>query len=146
MTEALMLEPSDRVLEIGTGSGYQAAVLAEIVAEVYTIEILPDLAAGAESTLARLGYGNVHVRCGDGYEGWPEAAPFDAIIGTCAPERVPQPLFDQLKEGGRLVFPVAGCYPQMLRRYTKRGGELVPEDLQPVMFVPMTGKAQDDNP
>lgn len=144
MTEALLLKPGDKVLEIGTGSGYQTAVLAEIAAEVYSIEIVPELGERAAATLARLGYKNVHTRIGDGYAGWPEAAPFDAIIVTCAPEDVPQPLLDQLKEGGRLVIPLAGRYPQMLTRYTRRGDEFTKEDLQPVMFVPMTGRAQDD--
>ena len=100
MTEALEPGPADRVLEIGTGSGYQAAVLADLVAEVYTIEIVEPLAQRAEAHLKRLGYTNVQVRTGDGYHGWPEAAPFDAIIVTCAPEQIPQPLVDQLREGG----------------------------------------------
>src|SRR5437764_5198063 len=103
MTEQLRLKPSDRVLEIGRGSGYQAAILAELVAEVYTIEIVEPLAKSAEATLQRLGYRNVHVKMGDGYKGWPEEAPFDAIIVTCAPENVPQPLIDQLEDGGRMI-------------------------------------------
>src|SRR5437762_9121806 len=102
MTEALRPQPTDRVLEIGTGSGYQAAILAELVDEVYSIEIIEPLAKNAEATLQRHGYKNVHVKAGDGYKGWPEHAPFDSIIVTCAPERVPQPLIDQLKEGGRM--------------------------------------------
>src|SRR5213080_3444903 len=106
MTEQLRPKPSDRVLEIGTGSGYQAAILAELVADVYTIEIVEPLAKNAEATLQRLNYKNVHVKAGDGYKGWPEAGPFDAVIVTCAPDKVPQPLVDQLKDGGRMVIPV----------------------------------------
>ena len=105
MTEQLEPKPTDRVMEIGTGSGYQAAVLAEMVAEVYTMEIIEELAQRAAADLKRLGYTNVHVRAGDGYQGWAEAAPFDAVIVTCAPEHVPQPLVDQLKEGGRIDYP-----------------------------------------
>src|SRR5205814_372414 len=106
MTERLAPQPAERVLEIGTGSGYQAAVLAEMGAEVYTIEIIADLAQRAAADLKRLGYTNVHVRAGDGYQGWPEAAPFDAIIVTCAPEKVPPPLIAQLRDGGRMIIPV----------------------------------------
>src|SRR6266480_6682610 len=108
MTEQLRLSPTDRVLEIGTGSGYQAAILAELAGKVYTIEIVAPLAQSAEAALQRLGYKNVHVKVGDGYKGWPEYAPFDAIIVTCAPDHVPQPLIDQLKEGGRMIIPVGG--------------------------------------
>ncbi len=143
MTEALRLEADDKVLEVGTGSGYQAAILAVIASEIYTIEIVPSLAEEARETLERLGYGNVHVRAGDGYRGWPEQAPFDAIIVTCAPDHVPQPLLDQLADGGRLVLPLGGRYPQMLRRYTRTGDTFEEEDLEPVLFVPMTGEAQD---
>ena len=143
MTEALNLQPDDRVLEVGTGSGYQAGILAEIASEVYTIEIVEPLGERARETLERLGYDNVHVRIGDGYRGWPEEAPFDAIIVTCAPDHVPQPLLDQLDEGGRLVLPLGGRYPQMLKRYTRRGDTFDEEDLEPVLFVPMTGEAQD---
>jgi protein-L-isoaspartate(D-aspartate) O-methyltransferase len=106
MTERLEVKPNERVLEIGTGSGYQAAVLSELGAQVYTIEIIEDLANRAAADLQRLGYTNVHVRAGDGFRGWPEAAPFDAIIVTCAPEKVPRPLIDQLKDGGRMILPL----------------------------------------
>ena len=107
---AARAEAGRPVLEIGTGSGYQAAVLAELVAQVYTIEIVDELAQRAAADLKRLGYTNVHVRAGDGYQGWAEAAPFDAIIVTCAPERVPQPLIDQLKDGGRIIIPVGRAW------------------------------------
>jgi protein-L-isoaspartate(D-aspartate) O-methyltransferase len=141
MTEQLEPKPTDRVLEIGTGSGYQAAVLAELVAKVYTIEIVTELAQRAAADLKRLGYTNVHVRAGDGYKGWAEAAPFDAIIVTCAPERVPQPLVDQLKEGGRLIIPVGRIWNQELVLLRKRGGKLEQHAVLPVSFVPMTGEA-----
>ena len=141
MTEQLEPKPTDRVLEIGTGSGYQAAVLAELVAQVYTIEIIEELAQRAAADLKRLGYTNVHVRAGDGYQGWAEAAPFDAIIVTCAPEHVPQPLIDQLKEGGRMIIPVGRVWNQELVLLRKRGGKLEQHAVLPVSFVPMTGEA-----
>jgi protein-L-isoaspartate(D-aspartate) O-methyltransferase len=131
------------VLEIGTGSGYQAAVLARLVSRVYTIEIVAELARRAEADLQRLGYTNVHVRAGDGYRGWPEAAPFDAVIVTCAPEKVPQPLIEQLKEGGRMVVPVGPAWNQELVLLRKQGGKLERQSVLPVRFVPMTGRAQD---
>ncbi len=143
MTEALMLGPDSRVLEIGTGSGYQAAILAEIAAEVYTIEIVPELGERAEETLNRLGYDNINVLVGDGYQGWPDAAPFDAIIVTCAPDHVPPALLEQLTDGGRLVIPVDSGYPASLNRYTRNGDDYEKEELLPVMFVPMTGEAQE---
>ncbi len=142
MTEQLRPKPSDRVLEIGTGSGYQAAILAELVGEVYTIEIAEPLARNAEATLARLGYKNVHVKVGDGYKGWPENAPFDAIIVTCAPEKVPQPLVDQLKEGGRMIIPVGNRFAQELYLLEKKNGQLKESAVLPVRFVPMAGEAE----
>ena len=142
MTEQLEPKRTDHVLEIGTGSGYQAAVLAELVAQVYTIEIINDLAQRAAADLKRLGYTNVHVRAGDGYKGWGEAAPFDAVIVTCAPERVPQPLIDQLKDGGRIIIPVGRVWNQDLVLLRKHGGKLEQHAVLPVSFVPMTGKAQ----
>src|SRR5437773_12219055 len=141
MTEALRPQPTDRVLEIGTGSGYQAAILAELVAEIYSIEIIEPLAKNAEATLQRLGYKNVHVKAGDGYKGWPEHAPFDSIIVTCAPERVPQPLVDQLKEGGRMIIPVGSFGDQELYLLEKKNGELKRRAVLPVRFVPMAGEA-----
>ena len=143
MTEKLEPKPTDRVLEIGTGSGYQAAVLAELVAEVRTIEIIEPLARRAEADLKRLGYKNIFVRAGDGYQGWPEAAPFDAVIVTCAPEQVPQPLIDQLKDGGRMIVPVGEIGAQELVMFHKRGGELEKRAVLKVRFVPMTGEAQE---
>ena len=138
MTEQLRPKPSDRVLEIGSGSGYQAAILAELVADVYTIEIVEPLAKSAEGTLQRLGYKNVHVRVGDGYKGWLEHAPFDAIIVTCAPEKVPQPLVDQLKDGGRMIIPVGERFAQQLYLLEKQNGRLRESAVLPVRFVPMT--------
>ena len=142
MTEQLTLKPADRVLEIGTGSGYQAAILAELAAEVYTIEIITPLAARAQATVMELGYRNIHVRAGDGYLGWPEAAPFDAIIVTCAPEKVPQPLVDQLKDGGRMIVPVGPIQDQELVLLRKQDGRIIRQAVLPVQFVPMTGRAE----
>jgi protein-L-isoaspartate(D-aspartate) O-methyltransferase len=142
MTEQLRPKRSDRVLEIGSGSGYQAAILGELVAEVYTIEIVEPLAKSAEATLQRLGYNNVHIKVGDGYEGWPEEAPFDAIIVTCAPEKVPQPLVDQLKDGGRMVIPVGERFAQQLYLLEKKNGQLKEGVTLPVRFVPMLREAQ----
>jgi protein-L-isoaspartate(D-aspartate) O-methyltransferase len=141
MTEQLRPKASDRVLEIGTGSGYQAAILAGLVKDVYTIEIIEALAKDAEATLQRLGYKNVHVRVGDGYRGWPEHAPFDAITVTCAPDHVPQPLIDQLKEGGRMIIPVGGFGNQELYLLEKKNGQLQRRSVLPVRFVPMAGEA-----
>lgn len=142
MTEQLDPQPTERVLEIGTGSGYQAAVLAELVKEVYTIEIVEPLAQRAEADLKRLGYTNIFVRAGDGYQGWPEAAPFDAVIVTCAPENVPQPLVAQLRDGGRMIIPVGPSGNQDLILLTKRGEKMERRAVLPVRFVPMTGRGQ----
>jgi protein-L-isoaspartate(D-aspartate) O-methyltransferase len=142
MTEALGLEGGGTVLEIGTGSGYQAAVLAEIVDTVFTIEILPELADGARAILDTLGYRNVRVRAGDGFSGWPVHAPFDGIIVTAAAPRVPEPLVEQLAVGGRIVIPVGDEY-QELEIFTKADTGLVLLATVPVRFVPMTGRIRD---
>jgi len=141
MSQALRLQGKEKVLEIGTGSGYQAAVLAEIVQDVYTIEILKDLSGRAQSILDSLGYGNIHFRVGDGYQGWPEFAPFDCIIVTAAPDHIPQPLIDQLKPGGRMIIPV-GKGDQQLVLLEKGEEGVVRRATIPVRFVPMTGRAQ----
>jgi protein-L-isoaspartate(D-aspartate) O-methyltransferase len=143
MTQALDPQPSDKVLEIGTGSGYQAAVLSPLVKEVYSIEIVEALGKSAEAKLKKLGYKNVHVKVGDGYLGWPEHAPFDKIIVTCSPEKVPQPLVEQLADGGLMIVPVGERYSQTLYLLRKKGGELESEALLPTLFVPMTGKAEE---
>jgi protein-L-isoaspartate(D-aspartate) O-methyltransferase len=142
MTELLDLDGSEKVLEIGTGSGYQAAVLGQVAREVYTIEIVAPLANEASARLRALGYANVHVRAGDGYRGWPEEAPFDAIILTAAPREVPQPLLDQLAVGGILVAPL-GDFEQDLVVIEKTAQGLERRRVIPVRFVPMTGKAQE---
>lgn len=145
MTQALDLKPSDRVLEIGTGSGYQAAILSKLVQEVYTIEIVAPLGEQARNVLKRLGYTNIKVRIGDGYRGWPEAAPFDGIIVTCAPDAIPKPLTDQLAEGGRMVIPVGPeRHTQQLIVLRKQNGALLQQKILPVIFVPMTGEAQSE--
>ncbi|MFB3883700.1 MAG: protein-L-isoaspartate(D-aspartate) O-methyltransferase [Thermodesulfobacteriota bacterium] len=138
MTELLELEGGEKVLEVGTGSGYQAAILGELAREVYTIEIVEKLASSATKLLLQLGYRNITVKTGDGYLGWPEAAPFDAIIVTAAPDHIPRPLLEQLKEGGRMVVPV-GTSTQVLKKIVKRGGKIEETDVTPVIFVPMTG-------
>ena len=143
MTEKLEPKPTDRVLEIGTGSGYQAAVLSPLVGMVYSIEIHEPLGEKAARTLARLGYRNVVTKVGDGFLGWPEHAPFDKIIVTCSPEDVPQPLVDQLAEGGRMVIPVGERFDQALVLLVKKDGKLLREALTPTLFVPMTGRAED---
>jgi protein-L-isoaspartate(D-aspartate) O-methyltransferase len=143
MTQSLDPQPTDIVLEIGTGSGYQAAVLSPLVKEVYSIEIVEPLGQRAARTLKRLGYDNVHCKIGDGYLGWPEHAPFDKIIVTCSPEKVPKPLEDQLKEGGLMVVPVGERYQQTLYLFRKKDGKLESEALLPTLFVPMTGAAED---
>lgn len=137
MTEQLDPKPTDRVLEIGTGSGYQAAVLSRLVAEVYTIEIVEPLAKRAEADLKRLGYNNVKVLAGDGYQGWPEHAPFDAIIVTCAPDHIPQPLVGQLRDGGRMIIPVGPSDNQQLYLLQKLGTKVEQQAILPVRFVPM---------
>jgi protein-L-isoaspartate(D-aspartate) O-methyltransferase len=141
MTEQLHPQPTDRILEIGTGSGYQTAILAELVKDVYTIEIVEPLAKDASARLARLGYNNAHVKVGDGYRGWPEVAPFDAIVVTCAPDKVPQPLTEQLKENGRMLVPVGTGMDQQLYLLEKKNGQLAQTAILPVRFVQMTGEA-----
>jgi protein-L-isoaspartate(D-aspartate) O-methyltransferase len=143
MTQQLDPQPTDIVLEIGTGSGYQAAVLSPLVKEVYSIEIVETLGQRAARTLKKLKYPNVFTKIGDGYKGWPEHAPFDKIIVTCSPENVPQALVDQLREGGRLIVPLGERYQQTLYLFQKKEGKLVSEALRSTLFVPMTGKAED---
>ncbi|MCO6456876.1 MAG: protein-L-isoaspartate(D-aspartate) O-methyltransferase [Pirellulaceae bacterium] len=143
MTQSLDPQPTDTVLEIGTGSGYQAAVLSPLVKHVYTIEIVDSLGRRAERTLRRLGYDNVTVKVGDGFQGWPEHAPFDKIIVTCSPEDIPQPLIDQLRDGGLMVIPAGTRYQQTLYLLRKQGGQLKSEALRPTLFVPMTGAAEE---
>ncbi len=139
MTQAIDVRPTDRVLEIGTGSGYQAAILGELAKEVYTIEIVDELAARARKTLASLGYMNIQVRAGNGYLGWPEQAPFDRIMVTAAPEEVPPALVEQLKTGGLMAIPVGDVIQELrILRKTDKGLETI--DTLPVRFVPMTGK------
>jgi protein-L-isoaspartate(D-aspartate) O-methyltransferase len=142
MTEALHLEGGETVLEVGTGCGYQAAVLAQIAAQVYTIEIVAPLAEEAAARLKRLGYGNVHVRAGDGYLGWPEQAPFDAIMVTAAAPRIPEPLKQQLRDGGRLILPVGDAWQELVL-LTRRGDRFEERRVLPVRFVPMTGKVRE---
>lgn len=144
MTELLAVDSTSRVLEVGTGSGYQAAILAEIVDSVFTIEIVTPLAHRADTLLDSLGYDNILVRAGDGFAGWPEHAPFNGIIVTCAPSDVPRPLIEQLGPGGRMVIPV-GVITQELVVLTKDADSLVRESVFPVRFVPMTGEAQSDS-
>ncbi len=143
MTQMLDPLPTDRVLEIGTGSGYQAAILSPLVKEVYSIEIVEALGKRAAKALKKLKYKNVFTKIGDGYKGWEEHAPFDKIIVTCSPEDVPQPLVDQLKEGGLLIVPIGQRHQQTLYLMIKKDGKLVTEALRPTLFVPMTGAAED---
>jgi protein-L-isoaspartate(D-aspartate) O-methyltransferase len=145
MTQTLALRGPERVLEIGTGSGYQAAVLAELAAEVYTIEIVPELALSARTVLDSLGYRNIQFRTGDGYQGWPTAAPFDGIIVTAAPDHIPEPLVEQLRPGGRMVIPV-GRGDQELVLVEKTATGVTRRSTIPVRFVPMTGKALQGRP
>jgi protein-L-isoaspartate(D-aspartate) O-methyltransferase len=143
MTEVLDPKPTDRVYEVGTGSGYQSAILSRLVKEVYSVEIHAPLGKRAAEVHKEVGYTNIHTRIGDGYEGWPDAAPFDAIIVTCAPEKIPQPLIDQLKDGGRMVIPLAkDRFTQSVFLVEKHGDELTRRELKPTLFVPMTGRAQ----
>ncbi|MGB7295271.1 MAG: protein-L-isoaspartate(D-aspartate) O-methyltransferase [Candidatus Aminicenantales bacterium] len=143
MTQCLGLKGGEKALEVGTGSGYQAAVLAEMGARVFSIEINERLATQADRTLRALGYDNIRVRCGDGYRGWPEEAPFDAVIVTCAAPEIPRPLVDQLGEGGRLVIPLGSArHFQTLTLLTKEGGRLRKKEVSGVRFVPMTGEVQ----
>ncbi len=144
MTEALKLTPQSKVLEIGTGSGYQAAVLAEITPHVYTIEIVEPLARRAKRAFQRYGYDTIHTRIGDGYAGWPEHAPFDAVIVTCAPDHIPPKLVEQLKPGGRMCIPVGGelGIQRLILAVKRPDGTLTQKELLPVRFVPMTGQAQ----
>jgi protein-L-isoaspartate(D-aspartate) O-methyltransferase len=142
MTEALDPKPTDRVYEVGTGSGYQSAILSRLVKEVYSVEIHAPLSQRATQVHKELGYTNIQTRVGDGYEGWPEAAPFDAIIVTCAPQSVPQPLIDQLKDGGRMVIPLGTRFKQIVYLYEKNQGKLILQrELKPTLYVPMTGRA-----
>ncbi len=144
MTECLAPQPEDRVLEIGTGSGYQAAVLSPLVQHVYTIEIVESLGHQAAPTLKQLHLDNVSAKVGDGFLGWAEYAPFDKIIVTCSPENVPPALVQQLRDGGRMVIPVGERYQQTMYLFRKENGELRREALRPTLFVPMTGQAEQD--
>ena len=143
MTQELDPQPTDKVLEIGTGSGYQAAVLSPLVEEVYSIEIVEPLGKTAAKVLKKLKYKNVFTKIGDGYLGWEEHAPFDKIIVTCSPEKIPQPLIDQLKEGGTIVVPMGERHQQTLYLMEKQDGKMVRKALRPTLFVPMTGEAED---
>lgn len=145
MTELLDPRPTDKVYEVGTGSGYQASILAQLVDEVYSVEIHEPLARGAAQVIQELGYENIHSRTGDGYLGWPEEAPFDKIIVTCAPEAIPPPLIEQLREGGRMVIPIGSRFDQKVYVFDKVDGKLEGGAVRPTLFVPMTGKAQDED-
>jgi len=143
--ELLDPRPTDKVYEVGTGSGYQASILAQLVDEVYSVEIHEPLARGAAQVIQELGYENIHSRTGDGYLGWPEEAPFDKIIVTCAPEAIPPPLIEQLREGGRMVIPIGSRFDQKVYVFDKVDGKLEGGAVRPTLFVPMTGKAQDED-
>ena len=144
MTQSLAPKPTDKVLEIGTGSGYQAAILSPLVKEVYSIEIVESLGKRAAKVLKKLNYKNVFTKIGDGYQGWAEHAPFDKIIVTCSPEDIPKPLIEQLAEGGRIVVPIGERHQQTLYLVEKVDGKMQPQALRPTLFVPMTGKAEDE--
>ena len=144
MTEVLDPKPTDRVYEVGTGSGYQSAILSRLVKDVYSVEIHAPLSKRATQVHKDLGYTNIHTRVGDGYEGWPEAAPFDAIIVTCAPTKVPAPLFEQLKDGGRMVIPIGDRFHQIVHLIIKKDGKRIDRELKPTLFVPMTGRDQEE--
>jgi protein-L-isoaspartate(D-aspartate) O-methyltransferase len=144
MTEVLDPKPGDRVFEVGTGSGYQSAILSRLVKEVYSVEIHRPLGERAARVHKELGYSNIHTRVGDGYEGWPDAAPFDAIIVTCAPQKIPKPLIEQLKEGGRMVIPLGERFTQSVHLVIKQDGKLIDRELKPTLFVPMTGRALEE--
>ena len=142
MTEAIHPQPGERILEIGSGSGYQAAILAQMGADVFTVEILEPLAAMARENLERLGYKNARILRGDGYRGWPEHAPYNAIVVTCAPDKIPPDLVAQLRDGGRMIIPVGGSFSQELILLRKHGEKVEQESVLPVRFVPMTGEAE----
>ncbi len=144
MTEVLDPKPTDVVYEVGTGSGYQSAILSRLVKEVYSVEIHKPLSERATRMHKEVGYKNIHTRVGDGYAGWPEAAPFDAIIVTCAPQKIPQPLVDQLKDGGRMVIPLGDRFKQSVWLVIKKDGKLSKRELKPTLFVPMTGTALEE--
>jgi protein-L-isoaspartate(D-aspartate) O-methyltransferase len=146
MTELADLTPNEKVLEIGTGSGYQSAVLSRLAGEVYSVEIVPELARASDERLRQLGYKNVTVREGDGYRGWPEHAPFDAILVTAAPDRIPQPLLDQLAPGGRMVIPVGSFFQELKVLSKDKNGKITEKDILPVRFVPMTGEIEKTPP
>lgn len=143
MTQELSPQPTDKVLEIGTGSGYQAAILSPLVGKVYSIEIVEKLGKSAAKVLKKLDYENVYTKIGDGYKGWPEHAPFDKIIVTCSPEDIPKPLVEQLKEGGTIIVPMGERHQQTLYLMEKKDGKMVRKALRPTLFVPMTGTAED---
>ena len=145
MTESLQPKPTDKIYEVGTGSGYQAAILSRLVKDVYSVEIHKPLSERATKVLEELNYTNVHTRHGDGYAGWPDAAPFDAIIVTCAPQDIPPPLVAQLKEGGRMVIPLGDRFNQTVHLMIKKNGRLQDKVLRPTLFVPMTGQSQKES-
>jgi len=146
MTEQLRLEGGEKVLEIGTGSGYQAAILAEIGVKVFSIEIIPELAEFARSNLSAQGYDEVETRCGDGYQGWPEEAPFDCIIVTASPDHIPEPLIEQLASGGRMIVPVGKFFQELVLVEKTKNGRIKKKNVLPVRFVPMTGEAENQRP